>query len=502
MPLLTQDELTPPDAVRDAASKGVELHEAGKSGDGVKAETVRRANSIAAGEPQSEEWATIEAPAWFARHEGDWQPGEDDRPGEETPGFVAWLLWGGDAGRKWVERLREVYDERRADEMNDDTEARTATGVAALAVEPSFVAQLSRERSARAALPGAVGVVHLEGGLYPYDYHAARLELRAAALQGENVVVLQVDSPGGYVAGVRETRRAIAQAQASGIYIVAYVSGMACSAAYWIASAADEVVLSPLAQVGSVGVVVTLAQTDDDVIEVVSSQTPRKRQNVGDGDYMAALQQRVDKLAAVMLDDIATDRGVDASALGDGSTYAADEAVARGMADRIASDDDDWMFLGGSMPATYVRKVRPATVPASTLGGSMEALDMGEQNVTATAVDAAQVDALRQELEAMRAQLETARADIVRRDAVAMVEQAIVETRIPQASRDAWVARAERLGVDEVRGMLADLPVMATVGKALGHGATADIERNADPRTVEVSRANEMLARFRAVKGG
>jgi ClpP class serine protease len=501
MPLLTQAELTPPDAVRDAARKGVELHDAGKSGDGLKPETVRRANSIAAGEPQSEEWATVEAPAWFARHESDFERGEDDRAGEESPGYVAWLLWGGDPGRKWVEQLRDTWAERRAEEMDDEQEARTSAGVAALAVEPSFVAQLSRERSARAALPGAVGVVHLEGGLYPYDYHAARLEMRAAALQGEPVVVLQVDSPGGYVAGVRETRRAIAQAQSKGIYVVAYVSGMACSAALWVASAADEIVLSPLAQVGSVGVVLTLAENDDDVVEVVSSQTPRKRQQLGDNEYMAALQARVDKLAQVMLDDIAGDRGVPADALGGGSTFSADDAVARGMADRIASDDDDWLFLGGSMPATYARKVRTASASASTLGGHMEALDMSEQNTTAQTVDAAQVDALRSELDAVRAQLDAARADIVRRDAAAVVEQAIAETRIAQGSRDAWVARAERLGVDEVRAMLADLPVMAQVGNATGHGATADIERNNDPRAVEVERANQLLARFRAVKG-
>jgi hypothetical protein len=140
MPLLTQAELTPPDAVRDAARKGVELHDAGKSGDGLKPETVRRANSIAAGEPQSEEWATVEAPAWFARHEGDFERGEDDRAGEESPGFVAWLLWGGDPGRKWVEQLRDTWAERRSEEMDDEQEARTSAGVAALAVEPSFVA--------------------------------------------------------------------------------------------------------------------------------------------------------------------------------------------------------------------------------------------------------------------------------------------------------------------------------------------------------------------------
>ena len=68
MPLLTEEELTPPVSVQEAALKGVALHEAGKSGDGIKPETIRRANSIANGEPQSEQWVTSEAPAWFARH--------------------------------------------------------------------------------------------------------------------------------------------------------------------------------------------------------------------------------------------------------------------------------------------------------------------------------------------------------------------------------------------------------------------------------------------------
>jgi ClpP class serine protease len=337
--------------------------------------------------------------------------------------------------------------------------------------------------------------------------------MKRAQLQGEKVVVLHVDSPGGYVAGVRETRRAIARAQEAGIYVVAYVSGMAASAALWLASAADEIVLSPLAQAGSVGVVLTLMRDseDGDVVEVVSSQTPRKRGSTNDSDYMSALQGRVDQLASVMLSEIAESRGVSIEQLGDGSVYSADDAVARGLADRIAGDADDWMFLGGNMPTDYQRRVRTASAPASTDGGSEEALDMSEQNKAAEAVEnaaLAQVEQLQAELNAVRVQLEEAAtaaakatAELQKRDAEKMVEGFVAQGRVPQAKRGEWVERACRMGIDEVAGMLADLSPIVAVAAPVGHGGAAADAVSDDPRSAEVRRANDMLARFRAGRG-
>lgn len=507
MPLLTQDELTPPEAVRDAARRGVELHQAGRSGD-PNPETIRRANSIADGEPQSEEWATVEAPAWFARHEGDWEEGVDDVPGSESPGFVAWLLWGGDPGEEWVQGLQQLFLVRKAQEQNGGAGARVSPGVSAMAVEPSHVGALLAG-APRRTVEGALSVVHVEGPLYPLDYYSARMELRRAQLQGERTVVLHVDSPGGYVSGVRETRRAIARAREAGIYVVAYVSGMAASAALWVAAAADEVVVSPLAQVGSVGVITTLYRDAEQgqTVEVVSSQTPKKRASVDDADYIAGLQRRVDEMAGVMLAEIASDRGTTIEALGDGSVYGAAEAVSRGLADRVASESDDWMFLGGSMPLDYARRVRTVTASASTSDGSQEVLDMSEGT---KALDA-QVEALQKELDAMRAQLEaaataaaTATAELQKRDAERMVETHVSAGRIPQARRGEWVERAVRLGVEEVGAMLSDLAPIVAVASPVGHGgAAADVEQvKQDPRAAEVARANDMLSRFRGIKQG
>lgn len=67
-------------------------------------------------------------------------------------------------------------------------------------------------------------------------------------------ILLEIDSPGGDVSLVPETAAMIRNARRSGRPIVAQANVMACSAAYWIAAACDEVVVTPSGVVGSIGV--------------------------------------------------------------------------------------------------------------------------------------------------------------------------------------------------------------------------------------------------------
>lgn len=378
-------------------------------------------------------------------------------------------------------------------------------GIDAIAIERGALARLVDGPVPRMSPPGASGAVHVEGCLYPYDYACIIHELMRAASERVPVVVMHVDSPGGYVGGIYEVRRAIAAAQRAGVYVVAYVSGMCASAALWVASAADEVVVSPTAQVGSVGVVVTLYRCgDDECVEVVSTQTPAKRLDIDDEAALAQVQARVDALAAGMLADISRDRGVTVEALGAGAVYGAAEAVTRGVVDRIATDADDWMFMGGQPPIDYARRPRTVTLAASLTTGQ-EALDMSEQ----AAAQAAQTEALAREVERLRgesaaatARAEAAERQVRTRDAEALIDGAIRDTRIAQAARAAWVERAVRLGVEEVSGMLADLAPMAQVGQAVGHGSASEPTPPKTPREQEIARANDMLAQVRAQAGG
>ena len=66
-----------------------------------------------------------------------------------------------------------------------------------------------------------------------------------------NAIVLDFDSPGGEAARAMETSRFIRQAAAQKP-IVAFVDGMACSAAYALACGAPDVVAAPSATLGSI----------------------------------------------------------------------------------------------------------------------------------------------------------------------------------------------------------------------------------------------------------
>ena len=46
--------------------------------------------------------------SFFARHEVDKRGKDYGNPDRPSNGFIAWLLWGGDPGRKWAEHVRRL----------------------------------------------------------------------------------------------------------------------------------------------------------------------------------------------------------------------------------------------------------------------------------------------------------------------------------------------------------------------------------------------------------
>jgi len=123
------ERLIPNEGMAASARRGLKLHEAGRSGDGLKPETVARAHKIAARDELTPEHVR-EMRAWFARHKVDRRPGWD-AAGKETPGFVAWELWGGNAGQEWSESKVKM--------MDNDNEADEAREVAAVEVPAEIV---------------------------------------------------------------------------------------------------------------------------------------------------------------------------------------------------------------------------------------------------------------------------------------------------------------------------------------------------------------------------
>lgn len=165
-------------------------------------------------------------------------------------------------------------------------------------------------------------------------------------------IVLDIDSPGGDVMGVVELANEIYAARGQK-RIVAVANGLMASAAYWIGSAADEVVITPSGLAGSVGVVAV--HFDHSAMLAEAGITPSLiyagRHKVEGNPYeplgdeaRGQIQSEVDRYHEMFITAVALHRGVSASVVrdefGGGRTFGASAAVQLGMADRVGTLDD------------------------------------------------------------------------------------------------------------------------------------------------------------------
>lgn len=197
-----------------------------------------------------------------------------------------------------------------------------------------------------------------------------------AALESSEVraILLDIDSPGGEAQGASELAAIFAAARGKKP-VWAYVGAMGASAAYWLAAAADRIVVNELATVGSVG---ARARFNEQLFredqrgergggrrttELVAKQSPRKNGSMSDTQVM------VDALAAVFISGVAELRGVTEekvlSDFGQGGLFLGAGAVEAGLADAIGTYE--------SVHAELVAKVSPTnargSVTANMRGG-------------------------------------------------------------------------------------------------------------------------------------
>lgn len=166
-----------------------------------------------------------------------------------------------------------------------------------------------------------------------------------AALENPQIkgIILDIDSPGGEVNGVSELSNMVFAARGKKP-VVAYASGDAASGAYWIASAADKIVVSETSALGSIGVVGMYqgrSGKSAEAVEIVSSQSPHKRLDPTTDDGRSRLQTRIDSMADVFIETIARNRNVSAENVqnhyGGGDVMIGAKAVSAGLADRVGS---------------------------------------------------------------------------------------------------------------------------------------------------------------------
>jgi signal peptide peptidase SppA len=204
------------------------------------------------------------------------------------------------------------------------------------------------------------------------SYAGIRRSLHVA-LSNEDVkaVILDIDSPGGSVPGTEELSTEIRRMRGGEKPIIAQVNALAASAAYWIASSADEIVVTPSGRAGSIGV-----YTAHDDVSAALEKRGIKRTYISAGkhkvegneteplgkDALAHIQEGVNRSYNRFVAAVAEGRGTTVGKVedgyGQGRVFFAEALMDRGMVDRVATLEETLERFGAETQPAYVRRVK------------------------------------------------------------------------------------------------------------------------------------------------
>lgn len=174
---------------------------------------------------------------------------------------------------------------------------------------------------------------------------------RATADDRVTAIRLDINSPGGTVAGADELAQALVAFSAEKS-LTATATGLCASAAYWVASTAKRITATRLTVVGSIGIYavlydITAADKQYGIERVLVASGPAKGLGA-DGKVTPALvkavKARIDAMAAIFSEQVGTSRKLKGKALAavtTGDDWLAGEAKRLGLIDALTTDVEE-----------------------------------------------------------------------------------------------------------------------------------------------------------------
>jgi signal peptide peptidase SppA len=272
-----------------------------------------------------------------------------------------------------LESMIELLELRAAGQAFTDEEIQQRIGAGPRVTQVS--GGTSAEQFGKVFRAGPVAVLPLYGVISPRMNMMTQVSggtsteqfgkvFRAAMADPEiAAIAIDVDSPGGSVFGMEELASIIRSGRGRKP-IAAVANTMMASAAYWLASQADQVVASPSSQVGSIGVIgvhqdISQAEAKDGITTTLVTAGKFK----GDGNEhqplsdtaRATMQQMVDSYYAAFTRDVSRGRAVSQQqvrdGMGEGRILNAQEALRAGLVDGIGTLEQTLGRLAAGKPA-------------------------------------------------------------------------------------------------------------------------------------------------------
>lgn len=327
-----------------------------------------------------------------------------------------------------------------------------------------------------AAQPGSIAIVRLSGPMMKNDQVCgpAGTATIGATLQelaaNPNVdgIILKVDSPGGAVNGTEDLARIFGSIKKPKM---AYVDGTAASAAMWVSSAADEIMLNGnTAMVGSIGTMTSFADMKPALEKagvkfhnIKASRSVDKNTDFDKalaGEYDGYIKNVLDPINAVFTSTIEKNRAgkIDVSKedVLTGKTYIGKAAIKAGLADSIGSMDDAIKSLrnriSSKKPTSGMKlsEQYPKLAATAQFDANAETLENGSVEITAeemarieaSLVDAETAAANLLSLNNATENLQTAQAEL----ATAQQQLATANARIAELEQEAAALAAGTAG--------------------------------------------------------
>lgn len=165
--------------------------------------------------------------------------------------------------------------------------------------------------------------------------------------EGASTIILNIDSGGGEAysafSSANDIRRKCDEA---GVFLVAYVDGCACSAAYALACVADEVVVHPQGEIGSIGVLCSIINDSEALkmegyqrtfIYAGADKVPFAEDGSWKQSFLDNLQEGVDDLYVEFCSHVAKYTGLSVAEVKatEANTFKASKALELGLVNKI-----------------------------------------------------------------------------------------------------------------------------------------------------------------------
>lgn len=421
-------------------------------------------------------------------------------------------------------------------------------------IEENLGKKLSNSNNSR--IEKKVQVIDIHGPIVKYgDFFSSVSGARSlrgikkefvSALENDEVdaILLDVDSPGGEAGGISEFADLVYSSR--GVKpIVSYVGDMACSAAYWIASATDKIVCSDTATLGSIGCAAVIRDSEErdkkegiKNYKFVSSNSPNKRPDLKTDKGQSLIQTQIDSIGDTFIEKVARNRSNEdrtftfkdvVNKFNKGGVLIGKDAVDVGLADEIGSFESVLNNLGETLIAnesketSMIKEEKITTaeeteISAKEIEKGKEAETEVKKAVSTEVVDKDAFDALQKtnaELSAkvadMAAKLgenETIQKNLVQQalEAKAESEAAKLSDRLVPATKDAFIKKYIVAATDDrespiegysrVESLLEvynAIPVHGLTSEHVILGSVKDSEEDVD--TKEFSKAAEEYAK-------